>query len=191
MTGQPWHRSTRADPRALPLADRHYNRQKVGSPQFVPPGRCLVLLTEQADALWVTSYPIAEYVQHAWAGAMVCSLFRNEGELLSSDLIRAAVAATRARWEPPPLGIVTFVDPTKTRRKRDPGRCYRRAGWDHVGETAGGLVALQLLPERWPEARQAQPPYAYGQLSLWADAASGGHGPVNHPEPTPAVPGGR
>jgi hypothetical protein len=167
VTGQPWHRSTRADPRALPLADRHYNRQKIGSPQFVPPGRCLVLLTEQADALWVTSYPIAEYVQHAWAGAMVCSLFRNEGALLSSDLIRAAVAATRAAWEPPPLGIVTFVDPAKTRRKRDPGRCYRRAGWSHVGETAGGLVALQLLPECWPEARQAQPPYAYGQLPLW------------------------
>lgn len=169
MTGQPWLRSNRADPRALPLADRHYNRQKPGSPQFVPPGRCLVLLTEPADALWVTSYPQAEYVQHAWAGAMVCSLFRNEGPALSSTLIMAAVAATRAVWEPPALGIVTFVDPEKTRRKRDPGRCYRRAGWEPVGYTAGGLVALQLPPDRWPDAAAARPAYAHGQLDMFDD----------------------
>jgi len=97
-----WHLSWRADPRALPLADRHYNRQKIGAPQFVPPGACLVLLTADADALWVTSAPIAEYVQHAWAGAWVCSLFRNEGPVLSSELIREAVAATRARLADPP-----------------------------------------------------------------------------------------
>jgi hypothetical protein len=59
-----WYLSHRADPRALVLADRHYNRQKIGSPQFVPPGRCLVLLTRNADALWVTSWPYAEYVRH-------------------------------------------------------------------------------------------------------------------------------
>jgi hypothetical protein len=32
-----WRMSHRADPLALPLADRHYNRQKPGSPQFMPP----------------------------------------------------------------------------------------------------------------------------------------------------------
>ncbi len=37
-----WHISHRADPFARDIADRHYNRQKIGSPQFVPPGRCLV-----------------------------------------------------------------------------------------------------------------------------------------------------
>jgi hypothetical protein len=36
--------SHRADHRALPLADRHYNRQKPGTPQFVPPGRCMGML---------------------------------------------------------------------------------------------------------------------------------------------------
>lgn len=150
-TGQPWCRSWRADPRALPLADRHYNRQKPGSKQFVPPGRCLVLLTEDASAVWVTSWPIAKYVKHAWAGAMVNSLFRREDGPLASDLIVAATAATRAHWpDLPPLGIVSFVDATKTRRKRDPGRCYRRAGWTHVGYTASGLLAFQLRPEDWP-----------------------------------------
>jgi hypothetical protein len=168
---QPWRWSHRADRRALPLADRHYNGQKIGSPQFVPPGRCMVLLTEDADALWVTSWPIAEYVQHAWAGAMVCSLFRREPEceVLASDLIVAATAATRAYWpDLPPLGMVTFVDPSKTRRKRDPGRCYRRAGWEVAGETKGGLLALQLLPDRFPESIPARPRWAYGQGDLFA-----------------------
>jgi hypothetical protein len=167
---QPWCRSNRADPRALPLADRHYNRQKVGSPQFVPPGRCLVLLTDDADALWVTSWPIATYVRHAWAGAMVCSLFRREPTCphRASDLIAAAVAATRAHWpDLPALGMVTFVDPVKTRRKRDPGRCYRRAGWEPVGQTKGGLVALQLLPANFPLATPARPACANGQGHLF------------------------
>lgn len=148
-----WTLSHRADHRALPLADRHYNRQKPGTPQFVPPGRCVVLLTRDEKALWVSSWPFAEFVRHEWAGAWVCSCFRNEGAGLSSDLIREAVACTRSVWgDPPPLGFITFVDRSKTRRKRDPGRCYRRAGWSVCGETKGGLLALQLLPDAMPEA---------------------------------------
>lgn len=172
MDAQPWHTSYRADPRALPLADRHYNRQKVGSPQFVPPGRCLVLLTEQAQAVWVTSWPIAAYVKHAWAGAMVNSLFRREAGPLASELIVAACAATRAHWpDLPPLGIVSFVDAGKTRHKRDPGRCYRRAGWTHVGHTAGGLLAFQLRPEDWPQPQAAAPaPMPEGLFDLAAVA---------------------
>jgi hypothetical protein len=101
---QRWHLSWRADPRARTLADRHYNRQSVGAAQFVPPGRCLVLLTKAADALWITSWPFAAYVQHAWSGAWMCSAFRNESphRYLSSELIREAVAATRAVFAPPP-----------------------------------------------------------------------------------------
>ena len=90
-----WILSHRADPLILPLADRHYSRQKPGTPQFVPPGRCLVLRAEEADAAWVTSWPFAEYVRHAWAGAWMCSFFRNESPHLSSELVREAVAATR------------------------------------------------------------------------------------------------
>ena len=149
----PWRLSHRADPSALGLADRHYNRQKIGSPQFVPPGRNMVLLTEDITALWVTSWPFAEYVRHEWAGAWVCSCFRNEGDFLSSDLIRWAVAHTVWKFGPaPPEGFVTFVDTAKTRRKRDPGRCYRKAGWSVIGETKGGLVALGLAADEMPEA---------------------------------------
>lgn len=154
-----WHLSHRFDVRALPLADRHYNRQKIGSPQFVPPGRCLVLLTEEADALWVTSWPFAQYVRHAWPGAWVNSLFRNESRHLSSELIREAVAATRSYFgaPPEPHGFVSFVDASKVRRKRDPGRCYRKAGWSRCGMTKGGLVAMRLAPELIVEATAALP----------------------------------
>jgi hypothetical protein len=65
-----WHLSHRADPRARVLADRHYNRQSIGAPGFVPPGRCLVLLASDESAFWVTSWPFAEYVKHAWGGGV-------------------------------------------------------------------------------------------------------------------------
>lgn len=158
-----WSLSDRFDPAVAPIADRHYNRRKIGSPQFAPPGRCLVL--KRPDAFWITSWPFAEYVRHAWAGAWVCSAFRNEGDELSSGLIRAAVAATRWRWpDVPALGMVTFVNAAKVRRKRDPGRCFRRAGFEPVGHTAGGLVALLLAPESMPEA---EPPSG-AQFDLFA-----------------------
>ena len=143
-----WRASWRADPAGAALADRHYNRQAVGAVQFVPPGRCYVL--KQPQALWVTSWPLAAYVRHAWAGAWMNSLFRNEGAGLSSELIVEAVALTRAVWQPPPLGIVTFVDALQVRRKRDPGRCYRRAGWHHVGYTQAGLWVFQQWPHEMP-----------------------------------------
>lgn len=148
----PWQLSWRADPVARVIADRHYNRQKPGSPQFVPPGACLVMRTVSGDALWVTSAPIAEYVQHAWAGAWMNSLFRNEGPLPAHQMIRAAVAHTRAKWlQVPDLGMVTFVDPGQVRGKQDPGFCYILAGFRHVGSTKGGLLAFQLTPDRMPD----------------------------------------
>jgi hypothetical protein len=150
-----WYISNRADAEVRPLADRHYNRQKIGAKQFVPPGRCIVLKTNPVDAFWITSWPFSEYVKHAWAGAWVCSAFRNEGGNLSSDLIMQAIQVTRSIWEPPELGMITFVDSKKVRHKRDFGRCYLKAGFKNVGFTKGGLIALQLLPENMPLALSA------------------------------------
>lgn len=149
-----WEVSHRADKPAVALADRHYNRQKPGTPQFVPPGRCLVLLA--GPSLWVTSWPYPEYTKHQWAGAWVNSSFRREGgDVIASELIRQAVSATRWYFgEPPDLGMVTFVDVRKVKRKRDPGRCYLRAGFKHVGETKSGLLAFQLLSSDMPEQDQ-------------------------------------
>lgn len=151
-----WCWSHRADPFARALADRHYNRQKPGAPQFVPPGSCCVFLGEDGKAFWVTSAPIAEYVKHAWAGAWVCSAFRNEGSQRASELIRDAVSCTLFHYRrAPALGMVTFIDrekvrPTMVRGKPVWGWTYQKAGFKEVGETKGGLLALQMLPEDMP-----------------------------------------
>lgn len=158
-----WHMSNRADVFAREIADRHYNRQKVGSPQFVPPGRCLVLKahTDTGRAFWVTSWPFAEYVKHAWGGAWICSAFRNEGAGIASEMIRDAVAATRAYFgDPPELGMVTFIDqrkvkPTMVRGNKVWGWTYKAAGFRLVGQTKGGLPVYQLLPQDMPAPEEA------------------------------------
>lgn len=160
-----WHQSYRADPKARDVADRHYNRQKPGSPQFVPPGRCCVFYaeTDSGRAVWVTSFPFAKYVKHQWGGAWICSAFRNEGAGIASEMIRQAVAATRsALGEPPSLGMVTFIDPRKVRPTKRHGKdtwglTYEKAGFHYAGKTKGGLLAFQLLPEDMPPAESALP----------------------------------
>jgi hypothetical protein len=168
-----WRLSDRADPEARELADLHYNRQKVGSPQFVPPGSCLVLKTW--GAFWVTSWPKPEYVKHRWPGAWVCSAFRREPGCphRASDLIRDAVAATRWFYpQTPELGMVTFVDARKVKPKRDPGYCYLMAGFEYeLDETEPDVLArtkmdrllvLRMWPWMMPEPA---PVWAHGPLA--------------------------
>lgn len=169
LTAKFWELSYRADPRAIKLADQHYSRQKPGTPQFVPPGSCLVLLTENTDALWVTSAPIADYTHHAWPGAWICSLFRREPSCpqLASDLIKEAVAVTRWRYgKPPEKGFVTFIDRDKTNPKRDPGYCYLMAGWRKLGRTKGGLYALGLNVEELESIEPKAPHDAHPTLDF-------------------------
>lgn len=149
-----WMISHRADQQARVIADRHYNRQKPGTPQFVPPGRCFVL--KQKRALWVTSWPFPQYVKHAWPGAWINSCFRRQGgRQIASEMIRDAVAATLWYWpDPPSQGMITFIDAAKIRAKEEKqiGRCYQEAGFKHCGFTQGGLYAFQLWPGDMPAA---------------------------------------
>lgn len=160
-----WEWSHRADQRARILADRHYSRQKPGTPQFGPPGRCCVLYakTRTGEAYWVTSWPFAEYVKHAWRGAWVCSAFRNEHAGVASEMITQAIAASLAFWRNEPPGIVTFIDrakvvPTIVRGARVWGWTYRKAGFHEAGETKGGLLALWLPRSQMPIAQPARMP---------------------------------
>jgi hypothetical protein len=170
--------SHRCEIRGRRLADRHYSRQSIGAANFVKPARCLVLVTESGSAVWVTTYPFAEYVRHEWAGAWECAMFRNESELLSSDLILEAVAATRWKYgEPPALGMVTFVNPKfvagtfiriGNKKVLTWGYCFQKAGFKFCGWTKSGLFALQLLPEDMPQAR----PPRYSQNLLFMESAA-------------------
>lgn len=159
-----WQLSHRAAPKGREIADRHYSRQKVGSPQFVKPGSCLVLLTD--SALWVSSAPYQRFVKHAWAGAWECSTFRNEGGERGSELIREAVAATLHHYgDPPALGMITFIDPRKVAgyfvrtpegRELRWGYSFRQAGFEFCGWTKGGLYAMQMLPSAMPAPAPAR-----------------------------------
>lgn len=137
-----WCTTHRQDQQIRALADRHYSRQSPGSPQFAPPGEGLFLISRCGCAAWVV-------VRNFFAGQRRwrCTLFRNEGRALSSDLIREATERTRAWWPShydvlPTEPLTTEVDPRRVRSKRDPGWCFLRAGWRRVG-VKRGLVVLE------------------------------------------------
>ena len=89
-------------------------------------------------------------------GAWVCSCFRREGGPLASEMIREAIAATRAIYgDPPALGMVTFLDrrhvrPVMVRGRETWGRTWLLSGFEPDGETIGGLLAFRLRPEAMP-----------------------------------------
>lgn len=141
--GGAWHRVSRYDARARALAERHYPRQTPGAPQFLPPGRRLVMLTDDGLAVW----GVCENLDPAGALRWRVTIFRNEGPRLSSSLVLEGTARTFEHWRRryggvPPVPLQTEIDPRKTRRKRDPGRCFRKAGWREVARRRG-LVVLE------------------------------------------------
>jgi hypothetical protein len=110
----PWMITHKGDTSCRLLSDRHYSRQHVGHPMFTRPGRNLVLRTALGDAVWVTWKGIRD----DGLDAFECTIFRNESEHLSSELIRSAVRATIQEWGTPPKdGIITYVDQSKVRAK--------------------------------------------------------------------------
>jgi hypothetical protein len=157
-----WELVSSTDPDARLLADKHYSRQKPGTPRFVPPGRCKVfriMSDSKCVAVWGTNWPYAQYVKHQWAGAWICSIFRNVSVLQSSNLIVQAIAATRFCYpQVPELGMITFIDTTKVKpiyRRSKPlwGYSFLKAGFIEVGKTKGGLITLQLKLEDMPQAQ--------------------------------------
>jgi hypothetical protein len=142
-----WLPVKRTDVRARRLADRHYSRQTIGARDFMGPGRTLVLVTADARAVWGVLENLDPRGRRRWR----CSIFRNEGPVRSSDLVREATARTFAHWRDhygalPDVPLTTEVDASAVRAKRDPGRCFLRAGWTRrpgVGASRRALVVLE------------------------------------------------
>jgi hypothetical protein len=143
----------------------HYSRQTPGAAEFMSSGKTLVMLAENNRAVWgVIENRVPGGPELRWR----CSMFRNLGAGLSSTLIREATHITFAYWINhygglPPVPLRTEVDPAKTRRKRDPGRCFIRAGWLRVG-THRGLVFLEAPGEEARLPRSASPPSTDGPV---------------------------
>lgn len=125
---RPWQIRGRNDRAFMALADRHYSRQSPGRGSPIGPVTHLVLVSPDESAVWASTWSeVPDDGLDAWR----CSIFRNEGPALSSDLIRAAMEITAERW----LGViscadgwVTWVNTAKV-ASDNPGYCFKRAGW--------------------------------------------------------------
>ena len=131
-------------PAAARLADRHYSRRKVGSPQFMPPGETLVLLTpdEQAVFGWWRPHPASGLRAKNNLDGWTCTIFRNEGPVRSSLLVLLAeLVLVERSGSCGPDGMLTYVDTRKV-RSPNPGCCFLKAGWQKIGWSADGHKRL-------------------------------------------------
>lgn len=124
------------------LYRRHYSarNKRPKQKQFVGPGAHIVLQTDRCDAVFVWRYYIDD--TEPQQEGVECSLFRNEGPILSSELVRQADAVADCAW--PGLRHYTKVSPPDI-RSVNPGLCFIAAGWRRCGHTKNGLLILERV----------------------------------------------
>lgn len=143
-----WYASHRADPRAAALYRRHYSAEKNARAgkvvrNFMGPGETLVLLTGTGDALFAWQRNVGAPRLDKQEG-VCCTVFRNEGPILSSTLIYEACDIAWARW--PGHRLFSYVWDSKV-KSPNPGYCFKKAGWRACGRNADGrLTILEILP---------------------------------------------
>lgn len=140
-----WRSSNHADPRAIALYLRHYSARRYADNrprrQFCAPGEKMVLLTEDCRAVYVWHHPLMD--RRSGQVGVCCTLFRNEGPVLSSVLIEEACSLAWTRW--PGARLFTYVADAKI-RSSNPGYCFQRAGFAKCGRNATGkLTVLERL----------------------------------------------
>lgn len=128
-----WREVSKCDRKACEFARPHYSRAKPDSRELGPPGQKIVLMGTDGKALWGSHRPAP------WAKGVSrmdgfkghsCFIFRNDGGPQSSGIIRQAVAITAMEWNL--ADFITYVAVNKVRRKRDPGRCFLKAGFKFI-----------------------------------------------------------
>jgi len=128
------------EPELRQMYERHYScyHYKDGRKpkKFVGPGEHIVLTTPKRTALFVWR----KFIDASGENGINCSIFRNESEILSSDLIREADAIADFIW--PGERHYTYVRGEAV-KSRNPGWCYICAGWSKCGFTKKGLLILE------------------------------------------------
>lgn len=178
-----WIVSHKYDRDGVRLLRNHYSRRKPESPQFMPPGETLVLVSPARDAVWGWWRPHPDRGIRAMNGldGWTCSVFHRAAGALASDLVLAAEvelveAERRGDLAAPcgPDGLLTYVWPSKI-KSTNPGYCFQLAGWTRAGYSKktgkqrkrllrkpfwlAGIAACEWFPrsptKAWLDAREA------------------------------------
>lgn len=130
---------------ARKLYERHYScrRYKDGRrPKlFCGPGEKIVLLSIDEKALFVWR----KFKSMNGQKGINCAIFRNESQILSSLLIKQAEEIAWKRW--PGERLYTYVNPRKIKSK-NPGCCFKKAGWKFAGITKKKLLIFEKCLEK-------------------------------------------
>lgn len=132
-------RTTHFDDECRQLADRHYSRRTVGARQFLYSGRKLVLRDADGLVLFAWMYPDPAMRLDGQTGYNN-ALFRNESTRRSSDIILEAEQLAVEKWGP--NRAYTYIDP-KAVASRNPGYCFKCAGWRFVRLATSGKHLLE------------------------------------------------
>jgi hypothetical protein len=148
-----WERVKKFDPRGAALADRHYSRRTIGSPQFMPPGQTVVLVGVDGRSVfgWWRPDPSSGIVAMNKLDGWTCTIFRNESDRLSSQLIFEAELHLYSieGLTFGPDGLITYVWDKRV-RSVNPGFCFKQAGWSTTGRSADGKKTLLQKNHRTP-----------------------------------------
>jgi hypothetical protein len=126
--------SHKFDKAGAALADGHYSRRTIGSPQFMPPGETIVLVGEDKLSVfgWWRPDPRSGLQSMNGLDGWTCSIFRNTSRTLSSAIIleceKALVVAKKQAPECGPDGMLSYVWDAKI-SSPNPGYCFKMAGW--------------------------------------------------------------
>lgn len=135
-----WHEYKDGNEKALELYERHYSCYQYADGRdrklLLGPGEKMVLMTEKQDALFAWR----KFKDDSGQSGINCAVFRNESNILSSALILEAERIAALRW--PGERMYTYVNPEKVRSK-NPGCCFKKAGWRQCGKTKGGLLIFE------------------------------------------------
>lgn len=140
-----WIQTKDGDPKARQLADRHYSRKKKGATLFCGPGEKIVLATPDYKALFIWRKSV--WRKDGQVG-VECTLFRNEGNLLSSQLINEAVKFAAKKW--PGERLFTYIQDKKI-RSVNPGCCFKKAGWRNCGRNKNGKLTILEYESEVPQ----------------------------------------
>jgi hypothetical protein len=149
-----WQVVKDGDAQAFDLYRRHYsfndyqdgrrqNRKYRNRFLIAGPGQKLVLL-HTAGALFVWR----KFIDKSGQEGVNCAVFRNESNILSSELILQAEKIAWRRW--PEERLYTYVNSRKI-SSSNPGYCFQKAGWQKCGITkALKLIILEKSPHASP-----------------------------------------